>query len=705
MEHASRTPGGEAVRRSRRRGARAARAASCLALLLACAALVTSGQEEASPAGLGIEVDPARLTLEIGGTAQLSATVRDAGGAVVDDATVVYYSRARRSVSVTRTGRVEAYRPGEFTVIALVPSNPADRSRRPAARARVEIPVTVPLPPIEEVAFTEVPDIFYAGTRPRLEVVVTDRVGADREDVPVTFSTSDPAVATIDRFGFLALRDAGTVTVTAAVDTESDALTMEVVENPVVALELDVGVETARTGDVLRFTAGATDASGREVPGVPVRFAVGGETAPAIVAAGAPAHIAADGRFVAERSGTYTVIATVGTHTATRTVSIEPRDVAREVEVVGRGRVLDRRSSDLWVWEGTDGRDYAITGTWGADGHTYFWDVTDPANIEKVNEVQVDARTVNDVKVSADGELAVIGREGASNRRNGIVVLGAGNPREGVPVLSEFTNQLTGGVHNLFVDGDHVYALSAGRRYDIIDIEDPRSPERVGRFELETQGHSVHDVWVSDGIAFSSNWADGVVAVDVGGGGRGGTPERPVELGRYAYPNGWNHAAFPYRSKSTGKFYLFAGDEAYPYGGLANEGDDTRLPFRTAGWIHVIDWSDWDNPREVARYQVPEAGSHNIWVEDDVMYVGFYYPGGLRVVDVSGELMGDLYRQGREIARFVPFDPEGFAPNAPFVWGPQPYKGHVFFTDYNSGLWAVRLEERTGPGRVLGEPQ
>ncbi len=703
--HAVRRSDLHAAPRPGRGAVRMARIASCMALLVACAVLMVRGQGGEPPAGLGIEVEPGALTLEVGETAQLSATVRNVRGDVVENATVVYYSRARRSVSVTRTGRVEAYRPGDFTLVALVPSNPDDRSRRPDARARVEIPVTVPLPPIAEVAFTEGPDTFYAGTQPRLGVVVTDTVGVRRDDVPVAFSSSDASIATVDRLGFLTLHEAGTVTVTASVDTERDALTMEVVENPIVALALEGSADTARTGDVLRFEAVATDASGREVPGVPVRYAVGGETAPAIVAAGAPAHIAADGRFVAERSGTYTVIATVGTHTATRTVSIEPRDVAREVAVVGRGRVLDRRSSDLWVWEGTDGRDYAITGTWGADGHSYFWDVTDPANIEKVNEVQVDARTVNDVKVSADGEVAVIGREGASNRRNGIVVLGAGNPREGVPVLSEFTNQLTGGVHNLFVDGNHVYALSAGRRYDIIDIEDPRRPERVGRFELETQGHSVHDVWVSDGVAFSSNWADGVVAVDVGGGGRGGTPERPVELGRYAYPNGWNHAAFPYRSKSTGRFYLFAGDEAYPYGGLANDAEDAQLPFRTAGWIHIIDWSDWDNPREVARYQVPEAGSHNIWVEDDVMYVGFYYPGGLRVVDVSGELMGDLYRQGREIARFVPFDPEGFAPNAPFVWGPQPYKGHIFFTDYNSGLWAVRLEERTGPARVIGEPQ
>ena len=679
-----------------------------LAAAVGLAGAVPAGapvQQPAAGAGLTIEVTPTELTLDVGRSAQLSTTVRDADGTVVDGAAVMYYSRARRSVGVSREGRVEAFRPGTFTLVVLVPANSNDRSRRPEARARAEVAVTVPQPPITEVTFTGVPARFYAGTRPRLVVMLRDRTGVRRDDVTPAIATTDPAIATIDRFGYLTLLQPGEVEVTASVDGVRDAVTIDVVANPVATLELRASADGGRTGDVIRFTAVAADASGRTVDGVPVSYAVGGETAPAIIAAGAPAQINADGRFVAERSGTYTVIATSGSHSAVAVVAIEPRDVQREIEVVGRGEVLDQRSSDLWVWGGTDGRDYAITGTWGADGHSFFWDVTDPASIEKIQDVQVDARTVNDVKVSADGQVAVIGREGASNRRNGVVVLGAANPREGVPVLSEFTDQLTGGVHNLFIDGDHVYALSAGRRYDVISIEDPRDPVRVGRFELDTAGHAVHDVWIQDGIAFSSNWSDGVVAVDIGGGGRGGTPERPVELGRYAYPNGWNHAAYPYRSQSTGTFYLFAGDEAYPYGGLSAGDPPDNLPFRTAGWIHVIEWSDWDNPREVARYQVPEAGTHNIWVEDDLMYVGFYYPGGLRVVDVSGELMGDLYRQGREVARFVPFDPDGFAPNAPFVWGAQPYKDHVFFTDFNSGLWAVRLQEKTGPAPAIGEPQ
>ena len=74
-----------------------------------------------------------------------------------------------------------------------------------------------------------------------------------------------------------------------------------------------------------------------------------------------------------------------------------------------------------------------------------------------------------------------------------------------------------------------------------------------------------------------------------------------------------------------------------------------------------------------------------------------YYEGGLRVVDVSGELMGNLYTQGREVAAFKPFDPTGFVANSPMVWSAIPYKGNILFADTNSGLWAVKLDPPRRP--------
>ena len=687
-----------AGRRSRPAGGsplRRARGFTVPAAALALAAPLLAGAAFAQePAEL--VVDPPELTLEVGDTAQLSATVKDASGNELERG-VVFFSRARRFVGVNPAGMVEAHRPGEHTLVAMVPREAGVMNRRADMALMVEIPVTVAFPPLERITVAPLPANLYAGTSLPVGALAVDASGAERKP-DFEWASSDSGVAEVSEHGVLMLRREGRTTLSATAESVSGEAELTVRANPAARLELTADTEEARTGDVVWFEARALDDSGNEVPDFPLRFAAATRTPDNLVAPGAAAFVEPDGAFVAERPGLHTVVVSGGGLTARRSIRAVPRNMRKDWEIVGRGPVRDRHTSDLWVWEGLDGRDYAITGTWGADGHAYFWDVTDPASIHLVDTVRVDARTVNDVKVSADGKFAVISREGASNRKNGLVILDVENPTDGVRILARYDDELSGGVHNVFVAEEHILALSAGRRYDILNAEDPANPYRVGRFELDTPGHGIHDVWVQDGIAYSSNWADGVVAVDIGGGGQGGAPNNPVMMGSFRYPNGWNHAGFPYRSQSTGKMLVFAGDENFPYA-FEPEGD---LPDRAAGWVHIGEWDESGDAREVARYQVPEAGSHNLWVEDDILYVG-YYNGGLRVVDVSGELRGDLYQQGREIAFFEPADPEGYKKNAPFVWGPQPFKGHIFFSDWNSGLWAVKLVDPETP-RNMGEP-
>ena len=115
---------------------------------------------ESEPADtITLQVVPAQLTLGVGERATLEAVVTDANGTVVDDVTVIFFSRSRRGVGVTRAGEVRAYRPGEFTLVAMVPDDPDDASRRPDARVRIEIPITVPQPPVTDVAvsYTHLP--------------------------------------------------------------------------------------------------------------------------------------------------------------------------------------------------------------------------------------------------------------------------------------------------------------------------------------------------------------------------------------------------------------------------------------------------------------------------------------------------------------------------------------------------------------------
>jgi hypothetical protein len=679
-----------------------------LAALVGMPAAQSSEEQDPVPTRR-LLVDPPALELDAGETAQLSARVLDAAGAELEEE-LIFYSRARKSLSVDAQGKVEALDAGEFTIVVRTrraprPSpdaavgasdeaedtgEPVEPEAEPVERLSVKVPVRVRRLPLESLTL-EAPSALFAGTIVELEAVARDTRGIDLEGVDVRLESSDPTVASFDVFGRLHVHRPGPFSAVAEAEGQRTEHVLEARLNPVHAIEITSAQDHARTGDVVHFTVVTRDAAGAALQDVPVTVSLTSrlddELGPAASGQVARGHRGAgDWRFVAETPGLYSLEARCGAHGASAGVRIDAREYDASLELVGRGAVSETHTSDLWVWEGLDGRDYAVTGTWGADGEALFWDVTDPAAIERVGSVKVDARTVNDVKVSSDGRLCVISREGASDRKNGIVMIDVSDPRE-PEILGSYDEGLTGGVHNLFIDGRLVYALSNGRRYDIIDVSDPKAAQTIGSYELDTPGHSIHDVWVEDGLAYSSNWSDGVHIVDVGNGVRGGSPENPVYVGSYAYPSGWNHAAFPYHDKETGRFYVVAGDEAFPYG-LHIEDEPTYA----RGWLHFIDFTDFDQPVEVARYQVPEAGTHNLWIEDDVAYVA-YYNGGVLVVDLSGELMGDLYRQGREMAFFLPADPEGHIANAPMVWGPQPHKGNLFFSDWNSGLWCVRLDQ------------
>ena len=271
-------------------------------------------------------------------------------------------------------------------------------------------------------------------------------------------------------------------------------------------------------------------------------------------------------------------------------------------------------------------------------------------------------------------------------------------------MLSDYTETVTGGVHSAFVNSHYVYLTDdATGSMRVIDFANPKAPKEVARWQVEsplavqhetpmgitTAGRYLHDDQVIDGLAYLAYWRDGLVILDVGKGLKGGSPEHPQLVSQLRwnynelYGPGWlagAHAVFRYKN------YVYVGDEVFP--AEFDLGGKSRIPVR--GILHVVDVSDIARPREVATYSVPEAGAHNVWVLDDVLYMG-YYNGGGRVLDVSGELRGELYNQGREIARLWTGDPAGYRPNLPFTWGAQPQGGLIYYNDIHSGLWIVRL--------------
>jgi hypothetical protein len=664
-----------------------------ITLSLAAASRISAQQEKASPAALAgatVTIEPSSLTVDLGAKSTVKATVRDRAGNTMQ-VPVRFVPSNSWALAVNPEGEVTGLRPGSFRVTAVVvPAGigytPLGESK-PDAMQRVltaDASVTVRPAAVAKVEIDATGTRFYTGPGVRFNARVTDAQGEARKGDALRWSTSDATVATVDDRGVLTALKPGVVKLIAEAGGVRGEHSFTVLASPVARIQVTAAGEQVRTGDVVRFAAHTLNAAGAAVTDAPVRYALSSLLPDDSRGTAAPAEIDQQGRFVAEQAGTYTVYAMSGKQVGQKTITVAARDVARNIKILGRGTVDNVHTSDLWVCSQGD-RDYAVTGSEADGGIAYFWDVTNPGSLVKTDSIVVDARTVNDVKMDEDCKIAVLTREGASNRRNGLVIVDISDPRH-VKVLANYDDGLTGGVHNVFVYKKHIYALSAGRRYDIIDIADPSKPHKVSQFELTTPGHGIHDVWVDNGIAYSSQWQDGTILVDVGNGIAGGTPEHPVQFGQYKYPSsGGVHTTLPYHSK-TGKFYVLAGDGMiWPYG------IDLEEPSEPGGYIHVIDFTDVKHPEEVARYQLTDTGPHNYWIENDVLYIA-HYSGGVRVVDVSGELKGDLSRQGREMAKFKPYDRNGVTPNTPMTWGVMPWKGHFFFSDMNSGLWSAQLE-------------
>ena len=615
------------------------------------------------------------LVLDVDESFVASSVTMDDNDNEVSCNNMIYYSRNREALDVNNeTGEITANSPGFFTVVAICIQEGGKRLRK-------DFSVKVNYPPVNKIKISLINNVLYTDSYIPLTFEVIDEKGFVRNDVKFNLTSSNNLIS-IDNLNNVKAITSGKSTLTAEFEGITSSIVLNIKKNPVSYIELKSNSDEARTGDVFQFRAVAYDKKSVVIGDAPIKFSFTGKSFDKSNTASG--LIEKDGRFVGDVAGQYIITSNVGNISTSKIVNVIDRNIKRKFKSIGIGTVNDKHTSDFWVFEGVDGRDYAVSGTWGADGTTYFWDVTNPSNLIKIDSVQVDARTVNDVKVSEDGKICVISREGASNRKNGIIIIDVTNPYD-VNIISEYTQNLTGGVHNVFIYENHVYALSNGEKYYVINIDDPKNPKEIGKFELGKPGQSIHDVWIEDGIAYSSNWRNGVYLVDVGNGIANGSPSNPVAFANYNYASGAHHATFPYKSKSTGKFYTVLGDEIFP------NGIDVKGQNVTAGFLHFVDFTDLDNPVEVARYELPGDGSHNYWIDGDVLYVAMY-TGGVRVVDLSGDLMGDLYKQGREIGYILSGSENAYVPNSTMSWGAQLYKGHVFYSDWNSGIGSAKLE-------------
>src|ERR1043166_4233134 len=469
-----------------------------------------------------INVTPASPKVIAGDTLRLKAEAIDASGKTVPGVTIKFRQTAAQfEGTVDENGLVSAGAVGTIplAVTALV------TGEKPVIR-RVEVAV---LPgPAASVSLDQRPARLLAGQSLRIRATVLSKAGDTRAD-PVRWSSSSDAVARVAGNGTITAVGPGRAVMTASVGGVRETLPVEVVSARIGSITLSPSQPRGRTGDVIRFKASITDAAGKQIDGL----------TPTWLFAPGQGAIDAQGAFVGYDAGTYTVTAVIGSNVAEATVTLAPRDVRRPAQIVGSLVRTTFPTSEVWVHP--NGK-VAYLGTHLGGDRVYVLDVGDPSKPTIVDSVIVNARVINDVMTSEDGKVMVITREGADNRKNGIVVCTLDDPLH-PKVVGAFTDGVTAGVHSAYIYtqpnfGRHVYLTNDGTgALHIIDINDPAHPKQVAVWKTPRSdaGRMLHDIDVRDGMLYGSWWNDGLVILDIGSGIKGGSPSNPQVVSQYKY--------------------------------------------------------------------------------------------------------------------------------------------------------------------------
>ena len=380
--------------------------------------------------------------------------------------------------------------------------------------------------------------------------------------------------------------------------------------------------------------------------------------------------------------------------------STDPNDLALPytpftLSVQGKGSVNDRFTAELWV-SGA----YAYTTTWGTrtngssslrGNEINIWSVAGAVPVLVDSVIVPNATTLGDVQVTSDGQYMVVATEVVPGS---IVIYSLANPAKPAQIARFQNSDTEPGVHTAEiqpVDGKLYAFLSIDPRGStpakllIVDLSNPASPTQVFSRVMGTP--FVHDVYVRDGILMTALWNDGLTIWDIGGGGKGGSPSNPVQMGTVKTVGGKAHNIVWFHDAVTNsKKYAYVGEEGPGTIGSASVGD-----------VHVIDVSNLSSPKEVGVFTVPGAGVHNFSADEDrgILYLA-YYNGGVRAISTRGDFNHctadqksadgrcDLGKMKHELARGL-LETGGQI----YVWGVQFVNGSVYASDMLNGLWRM----------------
>lgn len=306
-----------------------------------------------APAAVGsVTVSPATASVIVGQTTNLTATVKDANGAVLTGRTVTWTSSNTAIATVSATGVATGVAVGSATITAT--------SEGKSGTAAVTV---VPVP-VGSVTVSPATANVTQGLTTQLTATVKDVNGVVLTDRVVTWTSSDATKATVSSTGLVTGVAAGVVTITATSEGKSGSATVTVLA-PVASVTVTPTTVSVASGSTTQFTATLKDASGNILTGRTVTWASSDITVATVSASGlATALLVGSATITAASEG---VTSTVGgamtvTPGPVATVAVTPSSATIAVNgtVQLTAKALDAQGNTVngavFTWQTSNGQ-------------------------------------------------------------------------------------------------------------------------------------------------------------------------------------------------------------------------------------------------------------------------------------------------------------------------------------------------------------
>lgn len=326
--------------------------------------------------------------------------------------------------------------------------------------------------------------------------------------------------------------------------------------------------------------------------------------------------------------------------------------------------------NEIWGWANPNtGEEFAVIGA--ADG-TYFFDVTNPDSCYMADYVPAKDRAEihRDYKTYGNYVYMVADEGNNSLQIYDMTTL----PDTATLVYDSDTFVINS--HNIFIDEGILYMVTPNipggggpNGLRLLDLAaDPTNPTLLADFILPPgQGSHVHDLYVRDSIAYTSNGNAGLFIYDMSDPNNG---QYIASMETYT-EQGYNHNSWMSDDGST----LYFTDETLGMG------------------VKALDISDLQNLNVATIFRSNVgAMAHNALVKGDSLYVSYYHD-GVYVFDITDPT------NPVAVAYYDTFEEQTGYNDYQGAWGVYPFlpSGTLLVSDFENGLFVLSFDSTAGP--------